>query len=234
VHHVNRKPDGGSALHEAVAHKHEAVVELLLRHRANPFVENCKGYTAMDIACSTRNVPLLRRLEQCAPFAGWLQVKVPQFGGLGSAWQRRWVVVSHRFPSPAAPPASQLTHCVFLAYKNLASTAPACRLWLDGARAREVFNPKAEARLQRWTGGGPRCAQAGVTLHRKHEQPSGGPASRTCLSMRDAAAPCCHSPRWPAAAPGLSAPRSSGGVAQPPILQAGAGGRQAGLIAPSL
>jgi ankyrin repeat protein len=42
VHHVNRKPDGGSALHEAVAHKHEAVVELLLRHRANPFVENCK------------------------------------------------------------------------------------------------------------------------------------------------------------------------------------------------
>lgn len=56
----------------------------------------------MDIACSTRNVPLLRRLEQCAPYAGWLLVKVPQFGGLGSSWQRRWVVVSHRYPNPQA------------------------------------------------------------------------------------------------------------------------------------
>ena len=170
VHHVNQKPDGGSALHEAVAHKHEAVVELLLRSGANPFVENCKvgvaaaghstpagrperrgeaveagcgrqgrlvslpgvpgwqgvqrtplfpvmdlpptphahthtpacvqGFTAMDIACSTRNVPLLRRLEQCAPYVGWLLMKVPQFGGFGSSWQRRWVVVSHRFPNP--------------------------------------------------------------------------------------------------------------------------------------
>jgi hypothetical protein len=59
-----------------------------------------QGFTAMDIACSTKNVPLLRRLEQCAPYTGWLMVKVPQFGGLGSAWQRRWVVVSHRFPNP--------------------------------------------------------------------------------------------------------------------------------------
>lgn len=42
IHHVNLKPDGGSALHEAVAHKHEAVVELLLSHGANPFVENTK------------------------------------------------------------------------------------------------------------------------------------------------------------------------------------------------
>ncbi len=26
--------------------------------------------------------------------------QVPQFGGLGSSWQRRWVVVSHRYPNP--------------------------------------------------------------------------------------------------------------------------------------
>lgn len=146
----------------------------------------------MDIACSSRNVPLLRRLEQCAPYVGWLLVKVPQFGGLGASWQRRWVVVSHRYPNPQAPSNRQLTHCVFLAYKSLASTAPSCRVWLDGARAvsacallllvpgsaaaarvpdaalrqpaisrvdrcpsspasfqlqREVYNPKAEARL---------------------------------------------------------------------------------------
>lgn len=42
IHHVNSKADGGSALHEAVAHKHEAVVELLLAHGGNPFVENIK------------------------------------------------------------------------------------------------------------------------------------------------------------------------------------------------
>ena len=35
-----------------------------------------QGFTAMDIACSTRNVPLLRRLEQCAPYVGWLLMKV--------------------------------------------------------------------------------------------------------------------------------------------------------------
>jgi ankyrin repeat protein len=48
VHHANLKPDGGSALHEAVAHKHEAVVELLLRNGASPFVENCKVGRALQ------------------------------------------------------------------------------------------------------------------------------------------------------------------------------------------
>ena len=43
LHHVNQKPDGGSALHEAVAHRHEAVVEALLAHGANPFIENAKA-----------------------------------------------------------------------------------------------------------------------------------------------------------------------------------------------
>jgi hypothetical protein len=37
-----------------------------------------------------------------------------------------------------------------------------------------VYNPKAEARLQHGVGsGGARVAQAGITLHRKHEVPSG-------------------------------------------------------------
>ncbi len=40
---MNRKADGGSALHAAVANKHEAVFHLLLRHGANPLVENAKG-----------------------------------------------------------------------------------------------------------------------------------------------------------------------------------------------
>jgi hypothetical protein len=36
-----------------------------------------------------------------------------------------------------------------------------------------VYNPKAEARLQASAGSGPRVAQAGITLHRKHELPAG-------------------------------------------------------------
>lgn len=77
----------------------------------------------------------MQQLDQLPAALGPALPQVPQFGGLGSSWQRRWVVVSHRYPNPAAPPARQLTHCVFLAYKTLANTAPSCRVWLDGARA---------------------------------------------------------------------------------------------------
>jgi hypothetical protein len=141
-----------------------------------------------------------------------------------------------------APPARQLTHCVFLAYKSLGATAPSCRVWLDGARAvsrtagpvpqlhpfarctlamvacvtrllvcsrlwscpvrhwlpnsphaqREVYNPKAEARLQAAAGGGRHPAQAGITLHRKHEQPAGegrgAAAGQACCACQVAGA----------------------------------------------
>lgn len=168
LHHQNRRADGGSALHEAVAHHHDAAVELLLRHGASPFTENCKGFTALDIACASRNPTLVRRLEHVAPFHGWLMMKVPRFGGLGSTWERRWCVICHRFPYPHAPPAQQLTHVVFLAYKTDAATSPACRAWLDGAHAREFYHPNAVARI---SGRGP--AQAAIVLHRKHDIPAG-------------------------------------------------------------
>lgn len=125
----------------------------------------------MDIACRTRNVPLLRRLEQCAPYAGWLLVKVPQFAGLGSAWQRRWVVVCHRFPSPTA--ATQLTHCVFLAYKKLDSSRPASCLWLDGAKA-VSHPPPAAARAP----AAPACASAAAS------QPARFTRARRSVALR--------------------------------------------------
>ena len=163
----NARPDGGSALHEAVARRHDHVVDLLLRAGASPFVENARGFTAMDLACSGKSVEVLRRMEAAAPFRGWLLMKCPRFGGLGSEWQRRWCVVSHRLPYPRAR--QQVTHVVLLAYKRTDATAPACRAWLDGAFAREVYHPKAVARLQ---GRGP--AQVGLTLHPKHDLPAGG------------------------------------------------------------
>jgi hypothetical protein len=49
-----------------------------------------------------------------------------------------------------------------------------CSLTCVCALQREVYNPKAEARLQQGGGsGGARVAQAGIALHRKHEVPSG-------------------------------------------------------------
>jgi len=38
-----KRPSGGSALAEAIAQKHEAMVDLLLRYGADPFTENPSG-----------------------------------------------------------------------------------------------------------------------------------------------------------------------------------------------
>lgn len=168
IHHQNRRAEGGSALHEAVARRHDRIVDLLLRCGGSPFTENAKGFTAMDIACANRNAALVRLLERAAPFHGWLMMKVPRFGGLGSTWERRYCVICHRFPYPHAPRTAQLTHVVFLAYKTDTATTPVCRAWLDGARAREFYHPNAVARINARG-----AAQAAIVLHRKHDVPAG-------------------------------------------------------------
>ncbi len=66
------------------------------------------GFTAVDFACSAKNAQLLRRLEAGSPYSGWLMLKVPRFGGLGSEWQPRWCVVMHRYPYPGSPPSRQV------------------------------------------------------------------------------------------------------------------------------
>jgi hypothetical protein len=167
----NQKSDGGSALHVAVQNQHKHVVELLLRYRADPFVENIKSYTAMDFACQTRNIELLRNLECYAPWKGWLELKVPVALtlGLSSEWKRRWVVICHRVPSPFAPPNRRRTHVSLLCYKSTNDTSPDCRVWLDGARAIEVNdNPRARQRT-----GGRAPSQMELKLHRSHAAPSG-------------------------------------------------------------
>jgi hypothetical protein len=163
LHAQNARADGGSALHEAVSRRQDAMVDLLLRRGANAFVENAKGFTAMDLACSARNPDLLRRLEAGAAWSGWLSQKVPRLGGLGSEWQRRWVVVTHRFPAPTAPPERRLVHVVLCCFKAANATAPSCRAWLDGARA----EPAA----------GAAPGQVELRLHRRHAVPSGAHAT---------------------------------------------------------
>jgi hypothetical protein len=168
IHQQNTRREGGTALHEAVNSGHDHVAELLLAAHASPFVENLKGFTPMDLACSFKNSSILRRMEDEALFSGWLWMKVPRMGGLGSEWSRRHVVICHRLPCPATQSGDRRTHLVLLAYKNTTSTSPACRAWMDGAKANEVRNDNARARV---FGTGP--AQLGVTLHPKHTAPSG-------------------------------------------------------------
>lgn len=129
------RPDGGSALHEAVNKKHQHLIELLLAAGAAPFVENAKGFTALDLSCQTKNLTLLRLLETHAPFSGWLVMKVPRLAGLGSEWARRYVVVVQRYPCPNARDPSPRVHTVLLCFKSTDTCTPCSRAWLDGARA---------------------------------------------------------------------------------------------------
>ncbi|KAL6781380.1 hypothetical protein ACKKBG_A10915 [Auxenochlorella protothecoides x Auxenochlorella symbiontica] len=168
VHIVCPSLDGNSALHEAVSRKQDSLVEVLLQAGANPCVENAKGYTAMDVACSRRNVSVLRLLEQRSPFKGWLYVKTATFAGLSREWKRRWCIVCHRHPYPRAPEGRRLIHVVLLAYRDTEAVAPVCRVWLDGAVATPMASASAQARVR---GHGP--AQAALKLHHKHEVPAG-------------------------------------------------------------
>jgi ankyrin repeat protein len=69
IHFINTARNAaGSALHEAAAHRHEALIELLLSAGANPFAANAAGRTALDEAvlaseCSLcLDMPLSRAL----------------------------------------------------------------------------------------------------------------------------------------------------------------------------
>jgi hypothetical protein len=132
---MSRTDKGGSALHEAVSNKQDHVVEFLLRRGSDPFTENAKKLTAMDLACLTKNVSVLRQIETNAPFKGWLLMKVLRFGGMGAEWQRRWCIIYHRYPFPDARTATHVTHVALVAYKRIDSAVPVCKVWLDGARA---------------------------------------------------------------------------------------------------
>ena len=81
------KATSGNALHEAVCHGHEAMVEVLLRYGTNPFAANGKGLTAMEQAVVLRNAGLVRRLEGIALFSGTVRVQVQGVEGGGGQLQ---------------------------------------------------------------------------------------------------------------------------------------------------
>lgn len=81
IHQVApKRKAGGSPLAEAVAGKHEALVELLLRYGADPFAENKFGKTPLDQALELRAVNIIRSFERFALFAGYVNMKVRWYG----------------------------------------------------------------------------------------------------------------------------------------------------------
>lgn len=168
IHAQNRRSDGGTALHEAVNKRNGHLIDLLLSKGANAFVENINNATAMDFACEKKNLALMRRFEDAAPWKGWLEQKVSALAGFTSQWRRRWVVICFRMPSPFVPVDKRRTHLTLLCYVDQERPWPSCKAWLDGANAYENQKPSALERTR-----GRRPAQVEVKLHRRHREPSG-------------------------------------------------------------
>lgn len=145
VHHVGRKKDGGSALHEAVQKQSSRdIVEMLLRRGASPFVENTSGFTALDYAILRKDTHLVRRFEELGHFRGYLRAKVPSWGGLGSSWQPRWVAIVPRYSYPRLPRNERVTRHLLLFYENANHCDPTCRLYLDDSHARLATNDEQD------------------------------------------------------------------------------------------
>ncbi len=149
ISHINKKLEGGTALHEAVANQKEAVAGLLVQRGCLPSLENIKGLTAFDLAIKNGNASMVRMLEQHAWFRGHLLVKVPSLGGMKKQWARRWVVILPRYPCPLLPSERRRGyHTMMLLYKRDDQSTPCARIFLNGASATPTL-PKDARGAQR-------------------------------------------------------------------------------------
>lgn len=97
--HSNRRPGGGTALHEAVESKSlsTSVISSLLLKGANPFVENDYCVTPWEMALARGESSLCRKFEkEKGLFAHRIQVGLYGDAALD---RRRWVCVLPRFGS---------------------------------------------------------------------------------------------------------------------------------------
>ncbi|KAG2488362.1 hypothetical protein HYH03_013052 [Edaphochlamys debaryana] len=139
IHYINPHRDSaGSALHEAAARRHEAVVEALLHAGANPFAANACGRTALEVAVEAEHAGVVRAIERYADFAGTVAFKSRTMAGLSFKYKSRWAVLMPYYPYRGTGPTGGRTglqprRCLWL-YKHKGSIAPRSRLWLDGAR----------------------------------------------------------------------------------------------------
>lgn len=147
----------GSAIHEAVAHRNETMVELLLQHGANPFEENHISKTAYDLAAAPAGLSILRSLEKFAMFTGYVQVKVSTLGGLSWKLADRWAVVFRCYTRRRGANLQETTqaHIALWLFKDKASYEPRTKVWLDGAKTNSLGN----------------SGDGFIRLHPTHEEP---------------------------------------------------------------
>eukprot|EP00210_Caulerpa_lentillifera_P005927 g5666.t1 len=160
-HMSRRKNEGGTALHEAVFRQtNRHIVESLLRYGASPFVENIARFTALDYAIVRRDAGLIRRLEHYGYFSQYMRVRIRRNFGLSKSWAAKWVTVVPRHGCPLRHEDQQVVRRVLMIYNDARSYEPICKVYLDGANAREVV-------------GNTGLPQALLTLHPQHTQPKG-------------------------------------------------------------
>lgn len=73
-------------------------------------------------------------------------VQIPRFMGLGAEWKDRWVVVMPRYQLTTGR--GTVARSLMVAYKDRESCTPSCKVWLDGAIARQVVGSAGAQVLQ--------------------------------------------------------------------------------------
>lgn len=167
-------PRGGTALHDAVRCRHPSMVDLLLQHMADPFLENADGYTPMDVAVSEADPTILRCLESRALFAGYISQQLPHDHahaptGAASAgsgpFAVRWCVVAPRVTPPSPGQAAGTVRVELLVYDSFDAAQPKMRVWLTGAAASLTRARRASS------------LEGIVRLHPDHRQPTNAATS---------------------------------------------------------
>lgn len=169
VHYVGWKPDGGSALHEAVRNQSSTgLIETLLRRGVSPLVKNASGFTALDYAIQGKDPCLVRKLEDFADFTGYLEVKVRKDQRM-RYWQPHWAVIITRLPYPRLAKQKQVKERALMLFEDTDHHEPICVLDLVGSRAK-LGRSRVWAQRHETSGIERKCTLA---LCPKHAKPSG-------------------------------------------------------------
>lgn len=133
-------------------------VRILAVLGSSPFVENLSRFTALDYAIVRRDAGLIRRLERYGYFSRYLKVRIRRKFGLSKSWEPKWVSIVPRYGCPLKQDDRQIIRRVLMIYNDARSYEPMCKVFLDGANAREVVGNTGQP-------------QALLTLHPQHSQP---------------------------------------------------------------